>query len=137
MRPGSWKNSKLSFAVVGIGINITEPSGGFPDEIKDIATSLFSKNNAPENFKNNLLDAVLCEFFSIYKNLSDTSFLNFYRERSILSGKEISYTKNGKSQYAKVLEIDGRARLVCEDENGRFLIDSGEVTVRIKKDEKD
>ncbi len=128
-------DGKLDFAVLGIGININDPKGGFPDEIKDIATSLFGCGKTPENFKENLLNAVFDEFLKLYENLSDRAFMNFYRERSFVIGKDIYYIKNGEKHFATAVDIDDSGRLLAEDENGIKTIDSGEVTVRINEDE--
>ena len=37
---GSFKEDQLDFAVIGIGINVFAPAGGFPDDIKTTATAL-------------------------------------------------------------------------------------------------
>ena len=50
-------NNKLDYAVVGIGINITYPKEGFPEDIADIATSL--KDNHDEDIKNKLIAKIL------------------------------------------------------------------------------
>ena len=49
------------WAVVGIGINISEPEGGFPDELRSIAASL-GKNDG--SIKNRLIGEIVNEFVS-------------------------------------------------------------------------
>ncbi len=37
------ETSKLDYAIVGIGINVCPPEGGFPEDISEIATAIFEK----------------------------------------------------------------------------------------------
>ena len=123
-------DGKLNFAVVGIGINICDPVGGFPDNIKDIATSLFGCEKMPDGFKKSLLNAVFDEFSLLYENLSDKVFMNFYRDRSLILGREIFYIENGVKKYGVAVDTDDFGRLIVKGDNGLITIGSGEVSVR-------
>ena len=41
--PFNIETSKLDYAIVGIGINVCPPEGGFPEDISEIATAIFEK----------------------------------------------------------------------------------------------
>ena len=48
---------QLSYAVLGIGINLWEPTGGFPEEIKKIAGSVLTESFQPDKMeKEQLID---------------------------------------------------------------------------------
>lgn len=128
-------NGKTDFVVIGIGINIIEPKDGFPSDIKNIATSLFEKNTDFYTVREKLFGAIYNEFFSICENLSDRSFMDFYRERSLLLNKDIFYLENGIKTAATVTDIDNCGYLILKTENGTKKLNSGEVSVRIKEDE--
>lgn len=127
------EKNKLSCAVLGIGVNISESEGKFPDEIKDIACSLFGKNEPDKDFKLRLADRIFEEFFLIYENIRDKKFLEDYRKYSVLTGKDIYYFSGGKKHFAKVLGIDDNAGLIILEDNTEKVISSGEVTVRERR----
>ena len=41
-----FESGSLQYAVMGLGVNISRPKGGFPSEISDIASSLYSEEAA-------------------------------------------------------------------------------------------
>ena len=60
----------------------------------------------------------------------ERSFMDEYRSRSILIGKEISYLKDGTEYRAKAVDIDGRGRLIVQDAFGaQSALSSGEVRI--------
>ena len=121
--------SKLDYAIVGIGINVTEPEGGFNEEIKDIATSLYEKN-APVGIKNRLIAKILERFFHYYSNIKDKSFMNKYREKSNLIGKSVDIYRGNEIITGICVDIDENANLVIE-KNGEYLtFNSGDARVK-------
>jgi BirA family biotin operon repressor/biotin-[acetyl-CoA-carboxylase] ligase len=72
---GCTAGRRLEWAVVGIGINVTLPGGGFPPELEDVATALSqhcacgAEGSALD--KDILLDAVLGEFGARYAMLHE------------------------------------------------------------------
>lgn len=124
------ESKSLDYAILGIGINIQLPEGDFPEEIKDIAGSLFGKNS-PEDTKNQLIAEILNEFYEIYQNLLSKEFLEEYKSRSILINREVSLIKVGETRKVKVIDIDKECRLVVKSEAGIEYINSGEVSLKI------
>ena len=120
---------KLDYAVVGIGVNVTEPKGGFNDEIKDIATALYEKN-APVGIKNRLIAKILERFFHYYSNIKDKSFISKYREKSNLIGKCDDIYRGNEIITGICVDIDENANLVIE-KNGEYLtFNSGDARVK-------
>lgn len=122
---------KLDYAVVGIGINVIAPENGFPDDIKDIATAIFS-GNAEENVKEKIVADVVNKFFGMY-NAIDTDFVKRYKEYSYLTGKEINIISGENIRPATVLGITDDCHLLVKNENDEIEeISSGDVSVRVK-----
>ena len=63
------ETSKLDYAIVGIGINVCPPEGGFPEDISGIATAIFEKNSDAVN-KRSILVGHLLNYFMEYYELS-------------------------------------------------------------------
>lgn len=123
-------NNMLSFAVLGIGLNIFSPNGGFPEEISEIAGSVYNSVFISDDIKNNILNNIITEFFYIFDNPEDTDFLNEYREKSLILGKEIYYIFENEKHYCTAVDIDQRAQLIVLENGVKKTIGSGEVTIR-------
>ena len=104
--------------IVGIGLNLYTPEGGFPADIP--ATAL----DVPAD------RMVLAE--AIRKQLLQPGeFWEEYRSRCLTVGKDVTvYPVAGEPYGARAVDIDDRCRLVVESCRGRETLDSGEVSVR-------
>ena len=124
-------NKMLDYAVVGIGINVIAPENGFPDDIKDIATSIFP-GNTEDNIKEKIVADVVNKFFDMYNDI-DTDFVNRYKQYSYLTGKEINIILGETSRPATVIDITDECHLLVRNEYGEIEeISSGDVSVRLK-----
>ncbi len=121
----------LEYAVLGIGINVANPEGGFPTELKDVATSIISEKLYSSNVRSQITAETLNNFWQYYENISEKTFLKEYRDRSLIIGKEIIVVSGDKSQPALALDIDDRARLIVKFTDGEIkTLSSGEVSIR-------
>lgn len=124
------ESGELDYAVLGIGLNVYEPENGFPDEIKNIAGAIFKERGAGQ--KSRLAAAVLEGFNKYYESLSERSFLNAYKERCIVLGKQINVLSQDGSRPATALDIDENCRLYVKYSDGsQSLLSSGEVSIKI------
>ncbi len=104
----SKSGKEIEWAIVGIGINLSEPEGGFPDELKEIAAALGDKDG---NIKNRLIAEIANEFTSYYRSLTEKEFIKEYSERLLGLKEEIS-VKNGDEEYkGTVVGIDEMCHL--------------------------
>ena len=117
--------------VLGIGINITRPENGFPGLLENVATALIEKTEGKENIRCRLIAATLDNFWKYYLSLAQRGFLEEYRKRSIVLGRDI-YVLSGEERIpAHALAIDEDCRLIVRYENGKkATLNSGEVRVR-------
>lgn len=131
----SLEDGSLSYVVIGAGINLCTPSGGFPAELKNIAGALLEE--APDDdLKNRLYAAVIDHFFRLYDDPDEQAYIEGYRRRSMLIGhyvKIMGYSGDEKlpgNGYALVTGIDDECRLQIRYDNGRTdALSSGEVSV--------
>lgn len=122
----------LYYAVLGIGVNIYHPVDGFPSDIRDIAGAVFDKEPCDKDLKQKLAAAVINNFFNIYNNIESSDFMQRYKQKSCVLGKEIFVLKNETKTKATVLDIDEKAGLVVKYENGEVkTLSSGEVSIRL------
>ncbi len=121
----------LEYAVLGIGINVGSPQGGFPDELKTIAAGIFDTNVYESDVRSKLIAEVLNSFFDYYDNLHGKTFLEEYRNRSFLLGKEVNIITGKEIQQGLAYDIDDKARLLVKMPDGEIkVLSSGEVSVR-------
>ncbi len=118
----------LCYAVLGIGINVKKPKDDFPEEIREIA-GVISDEKVDVSL---LISNILNNFFEIYHNIETSDFMNVYKQKSMIIGKDIFVLRGENKTPAKAIDIDDNARLLVEYENGeREYLSSGEVSVRL------
>ena len=119
----------LSYAVLGIGINIFEPNDGF-GPVKEIAGALFSKENSMPQVKSALTARITDCFFKMYGSLSTTDHIDEYVERSIITGKKVSVVRNGSIKQAEAIGINEDLTLLVRfDDGSTENLASGDVSI--------
>jgi len=111
----------LDYVVLGIGVNLQAPKGGFPAELRDIAGSL-----AAEVDKDAFLRDVL-------KNLSAEDMYAEYTKRDMLFGKTVTVLRGCEvvcTAVANGITEDFGLRIVTE--NGEEVLHTGEVSIRVQ-----
>lgn len=127
-----FETGRLQYAVVGIGINVTEPKGKFNKEIADIATAIYDKDE-PYGIKNRLAAEILNQFSEIMKAPDDKTVIDEYRARSIIIGKEVNIIENGELKTVTVADIDDTAAIILKTDDGNIIKKtSGEISIKVK-----
>lgn len=123
------ESAELEYAVLGIGINLYLPDGGFPPEAGP-AGAVFE--DVQEDMRNRMIAEVLNQFRPLYERLEERSFLPEYRERCFVTGRDVLVLRGGKKTSARALDIDDQCRLKVRYEDGREeLLNSGEVSLKV------
>ena len=120
----------LEYAVLGIGINVGVME--FPEELKEIATSV-SNECGFDVSKEVLIDEVLNELEVWYPTLADGRFLEESKRMSLLLGKEILVLDErapGGFYTAKAVDINELGNLIIERDGITQVLNSGEVSIR-------
>lgn len=122
---------KNGYAVLGIGVNITPPPDGFPEDIKDRAGCVF--NQSAPFLREKVASEILKEFLTIYKsNNSAGEILREYRQRSMVIGKEIEIIKDNKTENAVALSVEDDYSLLVKTQSGEIqALSSGEISIKI------
>ena len=123
----------FEYSVVGIGINVYEPEGGFPEEIKDIAGAVIrSGATAKDDLRAKLAAGFIKEFHTLLTDpVQNSCYLDEYKELNFIPGKKINVIRNGKTTPAVALGIDKSCHLIVRYETGSLeVLSSGEVSVR-------
>jgi len=137
----SIEDGTLEYVIVGIGINLYEPEGGFPEEIKDIAGAVYTDDRQVENLRNLIATELIIQFMKYYEEgLGSRSFLEDYRKRCFVIGKDVKLLspdhnelEDGKSEeYVHVLGINDRCHLHVRHSDGREeYLSGGEISVKL------
>ena len=146
-----YEQGRMKFVVIGIGINIYTKE--WPDDLKDIAGSLFNQRDGSlidfnrrtvpviENLRNRIAETLGDWLFKT----SNEEFLSYYKDHSIVLGKKITFIENGESREGTAVDIDETGGLVVEVRNksiekvedgtalekSLIVLSSGEISVRI------
>ena len=119
---------RLAEVIVGIGINVYAPRGGYPEDIASVAAPLLAERSG-EDIRPRLCAALLNKCWGQFSRLPGTDFLEEYRHRSLVLGREVTLIPGG--ERVLVEEIDDRCRLTVRGKDGvRRTVSSGECSIR-------
>ena len=124
------ETGEISSIICGIGINVRTTR--FPGDVGDVASSLFP-DGEKKGIRSRLVAEAYNELMEICNKLPDHSYMEEYRRRSIVLGKEIRYTDHGDWKNARVYGIDEDGGLMVDTEEGKRTLHSGEITIRVQK----
>lgn len=118
----------LEYCIMGIGINLFTPKGGYPAEIREIAGSLFGEYQAERFFdfdRNRLMATILYHYFCI---CDEKEVLPEYREHNLVLGRRVSFSENGIEKEGVVTAITKHGELFLSLDSGASqILLSGEV----------
>ena len=121
----SLEENRVSEVIIGIGVNYK--TKGFPDELKDICTSLYPNGDAPLS----RAEFLALQINSVCSCLKEKDYINRYRKKCFIIGLDINVIRLDSVKKAKCLDVDDDAHLICQFEDGSIEhIYSGEVTIR-------
>ena len=123
------ENGALKYAVLGVGINVATPKGGFPADIAKKAGALFDTPAPPSLSYCALINEFLKSFKEYYENIAEMPHIAEYRRRNMLDGRRVTYQKDGDTHTAQVAGIGDNAELIVTENGKTVLLSSGEVTV--------
>ena len=125
-----FESGKIECVIVGIGINFSTPKNSYPDEIKKIATSLY-ENKPNDITRNQLVAEIINQVLASFKNLQSKEFIEDYKEKSIVIGRDIYILSNNSKTKAKAIDIDEQGGLIVLTEDGVVkTLNSGEISIR-------
>lgn len=122
----------LSYAVLGIGINLYSPKDGFPEGLSEIAGYILDEKT--KDGMSRLSAEIINRFFDYYEELEAKPHLSAYRSRLNLVGRRIKVISAGGEKEAVCRGVNDDFALLTELEGGELeALSSGEVSTRIIK----
>lgn len=126
--------NKVNYVIMGIGINVNIDIEDFPEELKDIATSI-SHEEGRYLKRKDLVSSLLNNFEILYdefeKEESINLSVNICRENSALIGKEVKIINRGKESIGRAVDLNDEGQLLVQYSDGKIdKIISGEVSIR-------
>ena len=119
----------LDYAVVGVGINVYRPEGGFPEEIEQTAGAIFDTTR--DDLKNHLSASFINNFMRYYL-LQNDEFVEEYRRRSFVVGKKVRVIMGDNKREALVKGVDDDCRLIVEYDDGKTeCLSYGEISIKV------
>lgn len=114
------KQAKMTFAVIGIGINLNQSAEDFPREIKATATSLL-RHSGKKADRVLFLQRLLVQLETVLGWVERRQFhrvLAEWRKRSILSNRQVRITQPGRIFFAQALDVDEKGALLVRNDWG-------------------
>lgn len=126
----SAENSKAEYIILGIGINVYAPEGGFPNELADTAGFLLPYQE--KELKNKLVARVLDHFWDMYRNASQKEISELYKQYSFVVGKRVMVHGASGSAPARVLDINEKCNLIVQYDDGNMgVLSTGEISIMV------
>ena len=116
--------------ICGIGVNISQSDDYFKDMELPNAISLKTATDT-EIPKKALCEKILEKVIIRSRQTFDECY-DEYKARLLNLGREVKLIRGNEEQLARAVDISENGCLICENENGRFEVNSGEVSIRGK-----
>ena len=128
---------RITYVVVGIGINVNFSRDEFPKDLRPVAASL-SEISGQELSRVKIFRAVLEEFDRLYREVNENGFgeiQKLWRKYNVTLGKNIrviSAVEGGGENFdGKAVDIDADGALIVETLDGkRTTVYAGDVSIR-------
>ena len=123
-----FESGQLEYAVLGIGVNVAKME--FPEELKDIATSVGNECGATVS-RSRLIAEISNQLNALYGQLESREFMSESRARSIVLGRDVLVLRGEERIRARALKIDDQGRLMIRTASGIQHVNSGEVSLKL------
>ncbi len=125
----AFDDAGMKYAVLGIGINVNVPEGGFPEDIKNIAGSVFE--SADDECVSHLVTELTEKFFAYYRKLEKMEYLDTYKAKMMYIGESINVISPSECYTARLVSVNDDFSLnVRTDSDEDKRIFSGEISIR-------
>lgn len=126
--------AKISYMVIGVGINVNISREEFPEELRPIAASLCEMTGEPIS-RVKFFRALLEEFDKLYREVSASDFddvFKLWRENNITLGRNVRVISvgDGKSFSGKAVDLNPDGALIVETASGIQTVYAGDVSIR-------
>lgn len=127
-----FSGNTVDYAIIGIGINCCQKAEDFPEELRDIATSVLMQTGK-EISPAALATALTEKLFQMDRQLweNKAQLMDTYRQHCITLGREIVVLQNDTKRIATALDVDKDGGLMVRFSDGEEeTVSFGEVSIR-------
>lgn len=121
-----FETGDIELVVVGIGLNLREPEGGFPKEVADMAGAILKPGTYVDR---NLLAARIIN--ELLREAEKDGIPEEYRRRNLVPGRRVLVSYGTRERCVDALEILPDGRLLVKNEKGQEeILPCGDVSLR-------
>lgn len=131
-----WESGEVEYVVLGIGLNLYEPTEGFPQDLHKIVGAMLKRDDMKgvrNKLASKLIEKVLAEVRRLTREGTSAreELMGRYRRASNVLGKEVMVLDHPVLRQGKAVEIDDHGGLWIEDQEGaRHHLMAGEISIR-------
>jgi len=125
-------SNKVDYIIVGIGINVSGKQEEFPEELREIASSIEAETGLTVS-RAQLVAEIIRELDLLSENwqIETSKYLEQYRKDCVTIGKEVRVLSPEGERAATALSVEGDFSLLVRYDVGTIeRVYSGEVSVR-------
>lgn len=120
-----FESRSVKSVIVGIGINVNEPKDDSFKDLKDIAGYI-----GTDVIRNEILSSILNAFYENNYVKKDKEIIEYYKNYSLVIGKDLTFELNGKKYTAKGFDINDKGNLIVDTGEKKITLSSGEVSIK-------
>ena len=120
-----FESQHFSSLIVGVGMNLATPAGGFPEAIAQKAGALVDDLKVSRNV---VVASLIDHFFDMYQNYQDGQYMATYRKKVVGMGQNVEIQRGQEKIIGRIISIDDDGGLVIDNGTGTITINSGEIT---------
>ncbi len=127
------ETGRINSIIIGIGINVNNDASDFPDDIKNIATSIELETGSSVS-RAELVASMVEEMDKLASEWPESSdeYLDLYRSYNITCGRDVDVISGGTVRPAKALSINDDFSLKVKFPDGTVSdLSSGEVSLKL------
>lgn len=113
------QTNKTESVIIGIGLNINTKI--FPEELKNIATSLNVRIS-----RNKFIAEITNNFFDLYNNATNEQTIAEYK-KYLITNRTVIYYIDGEKFKGKIEGINNNGNLIINSNNKQIILNSGEI----------
>ncbi len=110
------ESGKIDYAVVGIGVNVKTPNGGY-GELQNVACAAC---DGVDDALNKIIAATLNRLAAMYTDFDRDDIAKRYKAKSFIIGKDICVINGDSQRAARAVGIDDDCRLIVRYEDGNY-----------------
>lgn len=124
------ESGETAFVVLGIGVNVYPPPGGFPQELRKTAGALLDA--VQHDARNRLAGEIIRRTLALCRHADFGQVARAYRARSLALGRDVMVLPEGRK--AHVEDMDDACHLLVRYEDGeRACLSYGEIRIQLEE----